>query len=54
MPPAIPHEEKRTSVCGMRPVTFFLVLALIFTIVVAAVGGGVGGSMAVENAKRYV
>jgi hypothetical protein len=42
------------TIFGVRRATFFLSLALVFVIIAAAVGGGVGGSLAVQNAKRFV
>ena len=47
--------EKSTperKIWGLRRSTFFLTVALLAVIVVAAIGGGVGGSIAVKNAKR--
>jgi hypothetical protein len=41
------------TICGLRPTTFFLVLALILVILVAGIGGGIGGTIAVKNAKKY-
>jgi hypothetical protein len=45
-----PAQER--TILGLRRPTFFLSLALAFVIIAAAIGGGVGGSMAVENAKK--
>lgn len=45
-----PGLERR--VCGLRRSTFFLAVALLAVIVMAAVGGGVGGSIAVMKAKK--
>lgn len=49
-----PEEEmkKERTICGFAVATFWLSLALVLVVIVAAVGGGVGGSMAVNNAKR--
>ena len=44
------HHEKTT--CGVRRLTFWLMLALLFVILAAGIGGGVGGGSAVHNAKR--
>jgi hypothetical protein len=44
--------EKEPKILGLRRTTFTLATALVLVIIVAAVGGGVGGSMAVQNAKR--
>ncbi|KAJ2991722.1 hypothetical protein NUW58_g2412 [Xylaria curta] len=46
--PPLPQER---TICGIRPVTFFLSVALAVVIIAAAVGGGVGGSLAVQSAK---
>ncbi|KAL2062869.1 hypothetical protein VTL71DRAFT_5941 [Oculimacula yallundae] len=43
--------RKERTILGVRPATFFLSLALVVVILVAAIGGGVGGTMAVNNAK---
>ncbi|PVH83239.1 hypothetical protein DL98DRAFT_513502 [Cadophora sp. DSE1049] len=43
--------RKERTMCGVRPATFFLSLALVLVILAAAIGGGVGGTMAVNNAK---
>jgi hypothetical protein len=45
-----PEEEK--TICGLRRATFVLSVLLATVIVVAAVGAGVGASVAVRNAKR--
>jgi len=49
-----PAPEPERTIFGVRRTTFFLSLALAIVIIAAAVGGGVGGSMAVENARKYV
>ncbi|KAI3332493.1 hypothetical protein HD806DRAFT_480764 [Xylariaceae sp. AK1471] len=46
---AYPAPER--TIFGVRRATFFLSLALVIVILVAAVGGGVGGSVAVQNAR---
>lgn len=38
-------------ICGVRKSTFWLATILAIVVVAAAVGGGVGGSIAVSNAK---
>lgn len=43
--------EART-IFGLRPTTFFLILALVLVILAAGIGGGVGGTIAVKNAKK--
>ena len=45
-------EKTGRTVCGMRGVTFCLLLALIFVILAAGIGGGVGGTLAVNNARK--
>src|SRR5450432_4799961 len=48
-PPTIFEKERR--ICGLRAATFGLLLALVFVIIAAVGGGGVGGALAVNNAK---
>jgi hypothetical protein len=47
------HEQPSESrkILGLRPTTFYLLLALIVVVLAAAIAGGVGGSIAVNNAK---
>lgn len=45
-------EKPERTILGMRGATFCLFLALIFVIVAAGVGGGVGGTLAVNNARK--
>ncbi|KAI1815818.1 hypothetical protein GGS20DRAFT_584112 [Poronia punctata] len=47
-----PGPVQERTILGLRRPTFFLSVALAIVIIAAAVGGGVGGSMAVENAKN--
>lgn len=48
-----PKEAKR--VCGMRPIVFWPLLVIaILIVVLAAVGGGIGGSYLANRGKRYV
>jgi hypothetical protein len=37
---------------GLRATTFFLTLALVLVILAAGIGGGVGATSAVNNAKK--
>lgn len=46
-----PHQPVDRTVCGVRPATFWLLLALLLVILAAGIGGGVGGTLAVNNAK---
>lgn len=46
-----PNKGER-MILGVRPPTFWLSLALVVVILAAAIGGGVSGNMAVQNAKR--
>lgn len=39
------------TICGLQKKTFWLLLVLAIVVIGAAVGGGVGGAMAVNNAK---
>lgn len=41
-----------TTICGMRRITFFLLVIIVILIIAGAVGGGVGGSLAVKNAQN--
>ncbi|KAJ4163233.1 hypothetical protein LMH87_004974 [Akanthomyces muscarius] len=54
LPPALrlAKSKKKKKIMDMRPTTFWLLLVLVFVIIAVAVGGGVGGSMAVKNAKK--
>jgi hypothetical protein len=50
-----PHQGQEgppQTILGLRRTTFFLSLALVAVIIIAAVGGGVGGSLAVQNARK--
>ncbi|KAI1437168.1 hypothetical protein GGR50DRAFT_646355 [Xylaria sp. CBS 124048] len=49
-PRSAPPVQERTIMGARRP-TFFLCVALAIVVLAAAIGGGVGGSMAVRNAK---
>lgn len=48
------NEGQRESrrICGLPPPTFFLAAALILVIMLAGIGGGVGGTLAIDNAKK--
>ena len=46
-----PQPTKSPNILGLRRQTFWLSLILIAVVVTAAVGGGVGGYFAVQNAK---
>lgn len=43
--------ERPRTVCGVLPATFFLSLTLAAVVLIAAIGGGVGGTMAVKEAR---
>lgn len=45
---------RRKTMCGLTPAVFILLVTLAMIIVAAAVGGSVGGSVAVKNARLYV
>jgi len=51
-----PLPQKQRTICGLRAVTFWLVLAVVFFIIVAAaLGGGLGGELAsVKNSNNNV
>jgi hypothetical protein len=44
--------KSERTVMGLRGTTFCLLLALIFVILAAGIGGGVGGTLAVNNARK--
>ena len=46
--------ERQNTICGLRIRTFFVALVLAMLIVLAAVGGGVGGSIAARGTSKYV
>jgi hypothetical protein len=48
-----PNTLARRRALGMPLSTFIAAIAFTVIIIAAAVGGGVGGSMAVKNAKEY-
>lgn len=50
--PGVEPATSKRRIWGLRRSTFFLTVALLAVIVIAAVGGGVGGFIAVQNAKR--
>lgn len=50
--PPPPTPEKK--ILGVRRTTFILSLILLIVVIAAGVGGGLGGSMAVTNAYKYV
>jgi hypothetical protein len=43
---------RERTLFGLRTTTFFLTLALILVILAAGIGGGVGATSAVNNAKK--
>lgn len=46
-----PSATPKPRVCGLRRPTFVLLLVIAFVVIAASVGGGVGGSLAVQNAR---
>ncbi|RYO94536.1 hypothetical protein DL763_004043 [Monosporascus cannonballus] len=45
-------EEPKRTICGMAPLTFYIILGVALIIIIGAIAGGVGGAMAnkgVEN-----
>lgn len=48
------RDEPKTNrtICGLTPVTFWVLVALIFILCAGAIGGGVGGSIAVQSNKN--
>jgi hypothetical protein len=49
--PSENHLHLHKKILGMRPVIFWVMLALVVIVVGGAVGGGVGGSLA-NNSKK--
>jgi hypothetical protein len=49
-----PRQHEDSMILGLRRPTFWLCLILIAVVVIAGVGGGVGGSLAVQNAKSVI
>lgn len=52
-----PYEDREKgqsgrTICGLGLATFLWLLALVTVILVAGIGGGVGGTIAVNNAKK--
>jgi hypothetical protein len=47
-----PQPGRSSRICGISRQTFCFALILLAVVVTAAVGGGVGGSLAVEHAKK--
>lgn len=46
-------QKQSRSICGLLPTTFLLSMALVLVILLAGIGGGVGGTVAVNNARKY-
>jgi hypothetical protein len=44
--------QKPRTICGIRRITFLLLAIIGVLVLVGAVGGGVGGSLAVKNAQN--
>lgn len=44
--------QKRGRICGQIPSTSYLSAALILVILLAGIGGGVGGTIAVNDVKK--
>lgn len=44
--------EKEKTLCGVRPATFWLSLALAVLIIAGAVGGGIGGRLAAKKIRE--
>jgi hypothetical protein len=45
-------QTKEKTICGLRLATFCLLITLILVVLIAAIGGGIGGTMAVKNARQ--
>lgn len=43
--------KAKQPICGLQPITFWVLVALIFILCAGAIGGGVGGSVAVQSKK---
>jgi len=50
--PIIAPAQNHRTICGIRRITFLLLVIIVVLIIVGAVGGGVGGSLAVKNAQN--
>jgi hypothetical protein len=46
------YYPQRREIYGLRRTTFFLILALLIVVLAAGIGGGVGATNAVNNAKK--
>jgi hypothetical protein len=44
--------EKEKTICGVRPATFWLSLALAVLIIAGAVGGGIGGRLVAKKIRE--
>ena len=44
--------EVRSDICGLQPMTFWILVALGFTLCAGAIAGGVGGSVAVQSNRN--
>lgn len=51
--PHVDIQKQSRSICGLLPTTFLLSMALVLVILLAGIGGGVGGTVAVNNARKY-
>lgn len=45
-------QRENRAICGLPPPTFFLAATLILVIMLADICGGVGGTLAIDNAKK--
>lgn len=45
------HEPGGKTIWGLQATVFWLLMALVFVVLAAGIGGGVGGTLAVNNAK---
>lgn len=46
-----PELAKNSNIFGPQRPTFWLLVILVAVVIIAAVGGGIGGSLAVQKAK---
>lgn len=44
----------KKRICGLSAVTFWLVVVIAVLVITGAVGGGIGGSLAAKNSKKYL
>lgn len=46
------HRKNQGMTCGLRNTTFWLVFALFLVVILAGIGGGIGGKIAADTSSR--